>query len=210
MYTVKEMMALFTDYFRKDQESNLYKLIKLFADELTLLKKTNELMLEWRDIDKARGKTLNLIGSNLNQPRGVANDEVYRILLKSKIARNLSDGTVDTIINVIATTLSANREEIKLVESWEGGDVSKPSIRIMQLPLTTLISSGMNQLDFIRIVQKTVASGVQVEQIELEGTLKLSDDYIDDVFGLSFAYNDGTGGTLSELYSTASINQLPI
>lgn len=210
MYSVKDIMSLFTDHFRKDKDSNLYKLISLFSDELKLIKDTNALMVEWRDIDKAKGKTLDLVGKNLNQARGVANDEVYRILLKSKIARNLSDGTVDTIINVIATALSAEKEEIKIVEGWEVDESARPSIKVMQLPLATLVSSGMNQLDFIRIVQKTVASGVRVEQIELEGTFKLSDEYVDDALGLAFAYDDGTGGTLSELYSTESINQLPI
>lgn len=210
MYSVKDIMSLFTDHFRKDKDSNLYKLISLFSHELKLIKDTNTLMVEWRDIDKAKGKTLDLVGKNLNQARGVANDEVYRILLKSKIARNLSDGTVDTIINVIATALSAEKEEIKIVEGWEVDESARPSIKVMQLPLATLVSSGMNQLDFIRIVQKTVASGVRVEQIELEGTFKLSDEYVDDALGLAFAYDDGTGGTLSELYSTESINQLPI
>lgn len=116
MYSVKDIIKLFTDHFYKDEDGNLYKLIDICADELGRVKSTNDLIESWRDIDKAKGKTLDLIGENINQNRGAATDEVYRILLKSKIARNLSDGTIDTIIRVIAVALNADLEEIKIRE----------------------------------------------------------------------------------------------
>lgn len=211
MYSAKDIMSLFTDHFRKDKDSNLYKLISLFSDELQLIKETNTLMVEWRDIDKAKGKTLDLIGSNLNQARGVANDEVYRILLKSKIARNLSDGTVDTIINVIATALSAETKEIKIKESWEVSETDKPGLELMQLPLTRLLASGIDPTNFVAIIQKTVASGVEVKNIELEGTFELGTVALtyDEHKGLG-DLNGTLGGQLGAMYSLDDIKALPI
>lgn len=211
MYSVKEIVSLFTDHFRKDDGSNIYKIASLFSDELQLTKETNDLILEWRDIDKAQGKALDLIGRNINQFRGVATDEVYRILLKSKIARNLSDGTIDTIIEVIATALSADKSEIKIKEGWEVGKYDRPSIEMMQLPLVRLLESGIDPINFVRIIQKTVSAGVKVETVELEGTFELGTVALqqDTDEGLS-DIDMTTGGTLGAMYSTDDIVQLPI
>lgn len=211
MYSTKEIISLFTDAFDEGKREGavLYNLVSLFADELVLLKDTNDLMQSWRDIDKARGKTLDLIGENINQDRGTASDEVYRILLKSKIARNLSDGTIDTIIQVIATALSADLNEIKLRESWEDNPDALPSIRLMQMPLKRLLESGMDPLNFVRIIQKTVAAGIRVEQIELMGTLRLTAGPGTVANGLS-DIDMTVGGTLGAIYSNEKMNELPI
>lgn len=213
MYSVKEIVSYFSDHFERGKRKGgtIYNLVSLFADELALIKETNTLMLEWRDIDRARGQTLDLIGSNINQPRGKATDEVYRILLKSKIARNLSDGTVDTIIQVVATALNADLEEIKIKEAWETNPDALPAIELMELPLSRLLETGMDPLNFVRIVQKTVASGVKVEQVALEGTFELGTTALEQSAdkGLS-DITMTTGGTLGAIYSTDVIDELPI
>lgn len=212
MYSTKEIISLFTDFFRKDEDSNLYKLISLFSDELALLKETNQLILEWRDIDKAQGKALDLIGENINQSRGVATDEVYRILLKSKIARNLSDGTVNTIINVIAIALSTDKKNIKIVEGWADENNPEPaSIKLMEMPLEAINKAGLDPANFVRIIQKTVAGGVKVQAIELSGTFEFGDTSmtIDNNKGFS-DINGATGGYFGATFSPSTNQDLPI
>lgn len=212
MYSTKEIISLFTDFFRKDKKSNLYKLISLFADELALIKETNQLIMEWREIDKAQGKTLDLIGENINQSRGVATDEVYRILLKSRIARNLSDGTINTIINVIAIALSTDKKNIKIVEGWTDEVNPEPaSIKLMEMPLEAINKSGIDPTNFVKIIQKTVAGGVKVQSVELTGTFEFGDTSMEIDNNKGFSNIEGTiGGYLGAAFSPSNNQDLPI
>ncbi|MFG3612367.1 hypothetical protein [Rummeliibacillus stabekisii] len=212
MYSTKEIISLFTDYFKKNEDSNLYKLISMFSGELGRIKETNNLIVEWRAIDKAQGKALELIGENINQSRGVATDEVYRVLLKSKIARNLSDGTINTIINVIAIALSTDKKSIKIVEGWTDELNPEPaSIKLMEMPLEAINRAGIDPANFVRIIQKTVAGGVKVQSIELNGTFEFGDTSLAIDNSKGFADIDGTtGGYLGAAFNPSKEQDLPI
>ena len=213
MYTTDYIVKHFTDAFFEGKQTSgtLYKVMSVLADEFSLIEQTLATIIAYRDIDKARGMTLDLIGQNINQKRGKATDEVYRILLKSKIARNLSDGTVNTIIDVISLSLSTNPSDVKILESWEVNPNAKPSIELMKLPITKLLESGIDQENFVAIIQKTVAGGVQVKQVELEGTFELGDDYTDDLErGMTNAMEDTYGGILGEIFGSSRNEKLPI
>lgn len=213
MYTVGYIIKHFTDalFEGKQTSGTLYKVMSVLADEFSLIEQTLATIIAYRDIDKARGMTLDLIGQNINQKRGKATDEVYRILLKSKIARNLSDGTVNTIIDVISLSLSTKPSDVKILESWEVNPNAKPSIELMKLPITKLLESGIDQENFVAIIQKTVAGGVEVKQVELEGTFELGDDYTDDlVRGMTNTMEDDYGGILGEIYGSSKNEKLPI
>lgn len=213
MYTVGYIIKHFTDalFEGKQTSGTLYKVMSVLADEFSLIEQTLATIIAYRDIDKARGMTLDLIGQNINQKRGKATDEVYRILLKSKIARNLSDGTVNTIIDVISLSLSTKPSDVKILESWEVNPNAKPSIELMKLPITKLLESGIDQENFVAIIQKTVAGGVQVKQVELEGTFELGDDYTGDlVRGMTDSMEDDYGGILGEIYGSSKNEKLPI
>lgn len=212
MYSSKEIISLFTDYFKKNEDSNLYKLVSLFSGELGRIKETNRLILEWRDIDKAQGKALDLIGENINQNRGVATDEVYRILLKSKIARNLSDGTINTIINVIAVALSTEKKNFKIVEGWTDEDnPMQASIKLIEMPLEAINRAGLDPANFVKIIQKTVAAGVKVQSIELNGTFEFGDTSlsIENSKGLADIESD-IGGYFGATFNPEKQQDLPI
>lgn len=213
MYTTDYIIKHFTDalFEGKQTGGTLYKIMSVLADEFSLIEQTLATIIAYRDIDKARGMTLDLIGQNINQKRGKATDEVYRILLKSKIARNLSDGTVNTIIDVISLSLSTKPSDVKILESWEVNPNAKPSIELMKLPITKLLESGIDQENFVAIIQKTVAGGVQVKQVELEGTFELGDSYTDDLArGMTNTMEDDYGGILGEIYGSSKNEKLPI
>lgn len=212
MFSTKQIMTRFADYFAKHPTSNLSKLICIFSDELLELQKTNKTILEWRDIDKAKGQGLDLIGENVNQSRGKATDEVYRILLKSKIARNLSDGSINTIIQVISIALSTEPSTIKIVEKWNDIDDPEPAaIKLIELPLTKINEAGLDPINFIRIIQRTVAAGVKVGVIELAGTFEFGTTAmeIDNLKG--FGNVDGTiGGYFGAVFIPTTDQELPI
>lgn len=161
MYSVKQLVSLFTDHFRKDEESNTYKLMQLFSEELQLLEETNNRIIEWRNIDKAEGKQLDLIGQNVVQPRGTATDEVYRIVLKTKVAQNLADGTLNGLIRAIAYVLQVDKKEIQVREMWS--ILNMPAaLAIEAIPIDKITAANLTNDEFENILQSLVAGGIKL------------------------------------------------
>lgn len=212
MFGIKNVFSRLPDFLRK---KNNYKLLSIFTEQFEKLHTTINRVGEWRDIDNAEGTTLDDIGTNVNQPRGRANDEVYRILLKSKIARNLSDGTINTIIRVIATALSVPKNQIKIQEKWH--DEYEPeaaAIKLIEMPLAKINEAGMDPRHFVAIVQKTVAGGVKVEAVELSGTFEFGSvsaaSNTDTTKGFGSVNDPSVGGHFGAVYTQENIEDLPI
>lgn len=213
MFSVKEMLKRFADTYNKNPNSNLGKLISILHSEFVTLDETFTRIREWRSIDAAQGTTLDRIGTNFVQPRGAATDEVYRVLLKSKIARNLSKTDINTIIRVLALALDCNYSDIRIQEKFNDSiDPEPAAINLIRVPTRRLNEVGMSPEQFAKIIQKTVAAGVRVAQIELSGTFALSSQYAvleTSSFGLSNP-SMTTGGDLGELYVPGNDYPLPI
>ncbi|ADE87503.1 hypothetical protein [Deep-sea thermophilic phage D6E] len=191
-----DMLSRLTDVYRKDPQSNIGKVIKILTDELDLLKTTFDRIEEWKDVDKAEGAVLDDMGVNVGQPRGSATDEIYRVLLRSKVARNFSDGTINTIIRVISIAVNADPKEVQIQELYN--DMNRPepaAIGLIQIPIRKLNEVGMSPKQFAQIVQKTVAAGVRVASIELAGTFSFSSQPIAMENDSSSGFSDLSGST---------------
>ncbi|MFD1886837.1 hypothetical protein [Paenibacillus wenxiniae] len=176
MISVAKILEKLTDVFAKRPDSTIGKLLTILSDKMGELEVTFNKIEEWRDIQKAKGATLDLIGSNVGQKRGAASDAVYRIMIQSKIARNLSKGDINTIIRVIALALSAQYSEIKILEKYEDEfDPEPAAISLIQMPIDKLNASGISLPQFIQIIQRTVAAGVRVSSVQLVGSFRFSD-----------------------------------
>ncbi|MCY8114825.1 hypothetical protein MOC36_19575, partial [Bacillus spizizenii] len=75
---IKDLIGKLTDAFLKDEKSNIGKLFLIVDEQLTALKSALITAENWRDIDAAKGKALDLLGDNVSQDRGRATDEIYR------------------------------------------------------------------------------------------------------------------------------------
>lgn len=84
--------------FRKTNTEKLYYV--LYNDSKDL-KQAFDSVRDSRNIDKAEGETLDLIGANVGQFRIDEDDELYRLLIKIKIIANLSNGDIPTINKVM-------------------------------------------------------------------------------------------------------------
>lgn len=209
-----DMLKRLTDRYKKDPESNIGKIIKILADELEEIQSTFERIEEWKDVEVAEGAVLDDLGTNVGQPRGMATDEIYRILLRSKVARNFSDGTIDTIIRVVSLAINADPKEIKIKELYNDPNNPEPAaIGLIQVPLRKLNEVGMSPKQFVQIVQKTVAAGVRVASIELSGTFSFSTDPIQSELNdtQGFADIDQTiGGYLGAMFVDSNDSSLPV
>ncbi|MCU6794154.1 hypothetical protein OB236_18785 [Paenibacillus sp. WQ 127069] len=213
MLNVRDMLRLLTDNYNKSPQSNIGKLLSIINDQLNDLLQTLDTMEKWRDIDLAEGTTLDGIGQNVAQPRGAASDQVYRILIKTKIARNLSRGDINTVIRVIALAVKAEYSEIEIQEKYtETLEPEPAAISLLRLPLSRISDSEIDLRQFARIIQRTVAAGVRVDAVELQGTFSLaSGDELELDMAVGFADIDQTtGGTLGAVFTPSVETELPI
>ncbi len=208
---MKNMLKRLTDNYRKDPGSNIGRLFAIIAGEVTELQDTLQQKRDWIDIDEARGAGLDRLGVNIEQARGKATDEVYRIMLKSKIARNLSTGDINTIIKVLAVALNTEPEEITVEEMYADPLEPEPAcIKILQMPLKQVNEAGMSPRQFGRIVQRTVAAGVRVGMIELTGTFEFGDELaVDNGRGFSDEQQE-IGGYFGYAYEPGAVDDLPL
>ncbi|MGE7621683.1 hypothetical protein ACQKMD_01150 [Viridibacillus sp. NPDC096237] len=157
---LKKMLSMITDALEKNPNSNIGKIFSVFASQYTDAQDTLKCMEEWTDIEKAQGKVLDEIGDEINQARGTASDGKYRLLIRAKRARALSDGTVNKIIEALAFTLNVNAKEIKVQPLWNG--VEPAAIMIESIPLEKLVTAGINTAQFEEVIEDVVAAGVAV------------------------------------------------
>ncbi|KIN27937.1 hypothetical protein ACFTRE_07930 [Bacillus subtilis] len=208
---IKDLIGKLTDAFLKDEKSNIGKLFLIVDEQLTALKSTLTTAENWRDIDAAKGKALDLLGDNVSQDRGRATDEIYRVLIRGKVARNVSDGTTNRIIEALAKTLNCKPSEIHIVSSKENNEDEPASIIVKKAPIEALSKVGMSATQFSNIVQKTVAAGVRVAYVDLNGTFRFSSS-ANTIETSQYGFStDGTdGGTLGGIFQPEDDYPLPI
>lgn len=208
-----DAFRLLTDAFTKNPDSNIGKMLLLVSGEIDELNDTLNKIESWRDIDQAAGVTLDLIGENVGQSRGQATDEVMRVLIRAKIARNTSDGSMDSVINALALSLNADPSTIQIVELYDDTESEPAAIAITGLPLAAINRAGMTVNQFGQIAQRVVAAGVRVATIDIQGTFQLSgvlnDSQMDASIGLA-PLDQSVGGTLSGAFTPEEEIPLPI
>lgn len=114
---------------------------------------------------------------------------------------------------MLAIALDCNYTEIRIQEKFNDPLEPEPAaINLIRVPTKRLNEVGMSPLQFARIIQKTVAAGVRVAQIELAGTFALSSQYdVLETSTLGLAdTNMTTGGELGTVYAPGDDYPLPI
>lgn len=206
------MLSMLPDYYKKTKDSNNYKLFSIFQRQEDILHETYDRMRLWRDIEFAEGHALDDLGENINQPRGTATDEIYRVLLKSKLARNLSTGDVNTIIQVLAIALDTDYSNVRIQQKWNDENNPEPAaIKVIEVPLKRLNEVGLSSNQFARIIQRTVSAGVRVESVQLEGTFEFGGLPITTDNETGFSGIDGIiGGYLGSAFVPSDNQNLPL
>lgn len=159
LYNTKTLVSRFTDYFYKQSDGKLYKLMSVIADELQFAKDTIDTVRLYRAIDHAEGVPLDVLGAQVHQLRGKLDDENYRRLIKAKIIQNRSNGTLRDVIDALVVLLKTNTFTVR--ESWEYGE-RRPTVVIDDVCVNVLSQSGFDIATITAIIQRIVAAGVKV------------------------------------------------
>ena len=211
---LNKMLSMIPDAFAKTKETNFGKLFIILSEQVNGVTQTVEKIENWRSIDEAKGIVLDKIGSDLEQYRGMADDEIYRLLIKSRIIRAQSSGTFDDIIKAICATVNCTPDQISVISAKESRDINlnneRLAIVIEKTPLNSLNAIGMNVGTFTKIIEHSVMAGVRVISINLEGTFEFSETYDDYDELKGFANEEGSiGGFFGDTYLDKGID-LPI
>ncbi|QIQ61224.1 I-like baseplate protein [Bacillus phage vB_BcM_Sam46] len=196
-----------TDNYDKSPNSNVYKLMQLATSILQEQENTLTKIGNWRDVDQAEGTTLDMLGANVRQYRGAASDEAYRILIKSKIKRNLSNGSINTLIDFLSFILQIPREQVKIRELWDAGQHA--TIKV-EFPMDSLSATGLTGTQFGVLVNNVTAAGIKAEVL-FSGTFSFSEDYNNPTISAEGFQGTGyEGGTLGDSFDPADQIPLPI
>jgi len=118
---LNKMLKRLTDNYDTKPNSNIYRFFKVIGEELEELENYFNLIESYRDIDTAEGHTLDLIGYNVQEPRGNKDTELYRQFIITKIRANLSGGEIETLIEILQVFFG--KEYFKSIEeAWNISD----------------------------------------------------------------------------------------
>ena len=170
---ISDYVNLLPDSFKKNPESNNYKLLSLEERLVRDLRSDIEAVDATADIYTATGKTLDLYGQMYGKPRGTSTDEQYRYLILQSVAQTQVTGDYNSIVNAIAVAFGVPATEFRLVET------GACEVEISNLPFTILQNAGMTAEQMQDIIQGLLPVGVKLAPMNLEGTFEFgsADDY---------------------------------
>lgn len=155
------------DAYRKTPDSNNAKLLEVEKSETDRLREEITAIYASLDIDKATGKTLDLYGEMLGQERGVATDEQFRALIKSRIVRNLSGADHDSIVNAICITFDCDPADVLLTET-DG----KCEVTLEGIPYAAINKINLDVMAATQIIRMLIPTGVNFSITSFSGTFE--------------------------------------
>lgn len=203
-----EYISNLPDTYSKDKTSNNYKILDIIQWNTTKLKETIEDVSLCLDIEQANGKTLDLYGEAVGQPRGLANDNKYRIMIKSRVLRNIMNGDLNSIIEAISMIFGCEKSEVIITETDEPA-----TIKIERIPFDVINHVGLSVEQTLQLMTALIPVGIKIESIELQGTFEFgnTDNEYDVNKGFADKEVDATiGGYLGYLGSEEKEPLLPI
>lgn len=161
----KDNIKKLPDAYYKGNDGNNYKLLHLNELATCEFQADMQSVLDALDIEQAFGKTLDLYGSAVGQGRGTLTDEQYRIFIKSKIAQNICQGDINSILNLLSLTFDCPIEDISIDEVG----TNKIDIKGIRLPLSF---KGKSEEQILTLLNRMLPITVKVRTAEVSGTFE--------------------------------------
>lgn len=196
------------DAYQKHTYSNNFKILEIERTANIDLRSILDEIENIFDIENATGATLDLYGRRFGQPRGLATDEQYRVMIKSKIVRSYSNGSYKSIIDAICSTFNCSVDDVCIVET------DKPmAVSLEKAPLAGIIRAGFTTNQAYQIIKRLMPAGVDLESVMFEGTFEFAetDTEYDETAGFAVSDSDQSiGGFLGAADGDINEAELPI
>lgn len=203
------------DSFAKNKDSNNYKLLEIEKISRDSFRLDLQAIFDSLDINQATGKTLDLYGDIVEQPRGAATDAQYRLMIKSKIAQNTSTGDYPSVLRAICMTFNCEPSEVQITEKEDSCE-----IEITSLPFAIINGAGLTASQAVAMVNRLLPAGVKVASYLFDGTFEFATSYEDmkvdgETKGLTDTYEnmkntEAIGGYLGITMGDENETVLPI
>lgn len=196
------------DVYYKKSDGNIWKILEIereaAEDFRTDLTEVNNAL----DLANVSGKTLDLYGEMVGQPRGKATDAQYLYMIRAKIARNLSGGDYESVARAVRLTFDCRPEEFYLKESED----APCTVELMVLPLSVIVHAGLSTRQTVAMIATILPVGVTMKSFLFEGTFCFSDreDEYDENAGFCDREDGTLGGYFGILYGEDDEPILPI
>lgn len=194
------------DAYKKTSDSNNYKILEIERLACKELRDRLQDISDILDINNATGKTLDMYGERVGQSRGIAADEKYILMIKSKIMRNISNGSYPSILNAICETLDCEPSQVLITEDEEAC-----TITVVTLPLSVIVSAGLTTSQTAAIIKALLPVGITLKTFLFEGTFEFSASENEADNNKGFSDADGTvGGYFGATQGDETEDILPI
>ena len=193
------------DAYSKGNESNNAKILEIEKGATDSLREAVNAIYDSLDLEKAYGKTLDLYGDMFGQLRGAATDEQFRVLIKNRIIRNLSNGDHDSIVNAICVTFACKPSEVLLTELDDPCNVT-----LEGLPISALNECNIDISTAVQIVNGLMPAGVHMEAMSFSGTFEFCDTELVYDEEKGFGNEAQTKGGYLGLISDSQGSNLPV
>lgn len=152
------------DVYRRDTGSNNYKIMQLCNLLNTDFEADMKSIFNSRDINNAKGKTLDKYGEMVGQSRNGATDEQYRFLILYKISRLTAESDCDSIIASLSQLFGSEQGEISISES-------NSSVQINGITIDMANNSGFSMDEVKSMVTDLLPVGVSAGRTVFSGSL---------------------------------------
>lgn len=177
------------DCYRKDPDSNNYKLLQLGQEAAEELRSDIQSVLDVLDIQYASGKTLDLYGGMLGQRRGLLSDEQFRYMLLSKIGRNTVQGDYNSILRNLALMFGGRMGDMAL-EDLEVEESERPCVvQLTKFPVSVLVNAGFSSRQAVRMIELLLPICVTLSADNFDGTFEFAE--LDQEYDGAAGFADG-------------------
>lgn len=162
------------DCYRKDQDSNNYKLLEFNSQAIEELKADIKAVKNVLDLNLAAGKSLDLYGDMLGQRRGLLNDEQYRYMLFARIGRNIVQGDYQSIMNTLVLMFGSQHGDITLDDLDLKEEETPCVVKLSKFPISVLMNAGFSSRQAVTMIEMLLPICVTLSADNFEGTFEFA------------------------------------
>lgn len=157
------MLGRLSSAFRKDQESNNYKILQVQAEELGQLAEVMEDIISSQILETATGESLDHLAALIDLDRNGLSDDDFRNLIATTQLFRPSNGTLSDIKTVVTYYTGVSDEDILILENPD--DLPATFALVLEVPNVKEFSVA----ELIEYIQTAKAAGIRFldDQIQI-------------------------------------------
>lgn len=194
------------DTYRKDKDSNNYKILETERTACEQLREVLESVYDILDLDNAHGKTLDMYGEKVGQLRGNATDAQYIVMIKAKIMRNMANGSYKSICDAICATFGCEKSDILIEDT-----IYPCTVNASVFPVVQINEAGFTASQALAIMRSLMPICITLAPIMI-GSFCFADgeDEYDDEAGFTDVEGGTIGGDFAIVYGSDEEIELPV